>query len=107
MRDIRLAIAKLAAGGIVAGPHAGKSIADVQNVIPARELDPAIHAELKKLDGAHALLNEVSMNRLRISAVRIDGEPTHPHRFAAQFSVERPVVGVRFLAREHQVIVPV
>ena len=76
-------------------------------VIRTEEENERLVAELKQLDGAHAILNEVSMNGLRVSAVRINGEPTHSHGVTAQFSVERPVAGVRFLALEHQVSVPI
>src|SRR5262249_29565045 len=103
---ISLAIAQLTAGGGIAGPDAGKPIADVEDLVPVRQLDPAVDAELEQLDGVDVLLGEVGIDRLGIAAMSIDGEDAPAPGLAAQGPVERPVVGIDLLAWEHQVIAP-
>ena len=93
--DIGLAIAQLAAGGIVARPDAGEPIADVEDVVPVGQLDPAVDAELEELDGVDVLPDEVGVDRLGVAAVGIDGEAALLPGLAAERAVERPVVGVR------------
>ena len=72
--DICLAIAQLAAGGIVARPDAGEAIADIEDAIPVVKLDPPVDAKLEELDGIDVLLDEVRVDGLGIAAMRINGE---------------------------------
>ena len=104
---IRLAIAQLAAGGVIARPDAGEAIADVEDVVPVGQLDPPIDAELEELDGVDVLLDEVGIDRLGIAAMGIDGESALSLGLAAEQAVERPVVGVDLLPFEHEVVAPV
>src|ERR1017187_10387414 len=105
--DVCLTITKLATGRIVAGPDARETIADVQNVIPPGELDSTIDPELKQLDAAAVLLSKVGINCLRITAMRVEGEPTRSHCFTACLSIKRPVVSIDFLALQDKIITPI
>src|SRR6516162_10189343 len=52
--DISLAVAKFAAGWIIARSGARKAIADTQDLIPTGKFNPSVDTKLKKLDGIDA-----------------------------------------------------
>ena len=106
---IRAAIAQPAAGGVVAGTDARELIADVQEAVPILQPQLAINAELQQLHAVDISLNGVGVNlgvrdRFGVAAVTIKGESSLVARFAGDDSVQRSVVGIDLLVRQHQIV---
>src|SRR5262249_25010670 len=95
-----------AAGGIVAGPDAWEAGADVEDLVPVREFDPAIDAELEQFHRVDGLLHEVGIDRLGITALRMDGGTAPLLGLATERAIERPVVRVDLLAFQGKIIAP-
>src|SRR5262249_24913921 len=88
------AIAELAAGGVVTRSHSRETIAGVEDVIPILQTDAAVDAELQQLDAVDVALDEVGVDRLGVAAVGVEGVAAALLRFAADISIERPVIRV-------------
>ena len=88
-------------------PHARKSKADIEDAIPVVKLDSSVNAKLKEFHGINVPLDEIGVNGLAISAVRINGEASQPPGVAAKLAVKRPVIRVDLLALENELIPPV
>src|SRR5262249_11269057 len=93
-QNIRSTVAQRATIRIIARPDRGKSIAGVQDVIPALQADVAIFCELQQLNSIGGTLRQVGVDLLAVTAMRMKGVPSDPMQFGGDQAEGRPVVGI-------------
>ena len=76
-------------------------------MIPVRQADSAIDAELKQLDGVYGAERCIRVNLLRVTTMRHDRQSSQVARLVFHLAIDWPVVRVETLAAKNQFIAQV